>query len=194
MSYNRSLKKQLNQLMLRDRRVVRGFDEEANKHFNRAKTLMLQEFDGHPVTVALQGGGTGGLVKRGSLFGFLGFEKGEDPTTRLRMLLDKGCQIKFQKNILLQGRRIYIAIIPSKDQLYRETPLPWASGRSWLKGVEFGVSGMGQYLHEESPASRSGEGIQSKGNRGGGFRNTSYISEILNNFKERLSSGGITIR
>ena len=191
MSVKRSLEKQLKRSMLRDRRVSRSFDDAARKHFDKAKTLMLQEFDSHPVTEALQGGGTAGLVARGTLFGFLGFEQGEDPTAQLRILLDRGSQIKFQKNLFSQGRRVYSATIPNKDELYRATPLPWARGRSWLKGIEFGVSGMGQYLYNDSEASRSGEGIQSKVNKGGGFKNTSYISEILNNFRSRLSAGGI---
>ena len=68
----------------------------------------------------------------------------------------------------------------SEKELFSATPLPWATGRSWLQGIETGMSGLGRYLSEESEASRSGGGIQSQGIiRSGRFRNAKYISEIL---------------
>ena len=51
------------------------------------------------------------------------------------------------------------------------------------KGIETGLSGLGRYLNIESDSSRSWGGIQSQSQvRGGRFKNTKYISEILNNF------------
>ena len=67
--------------------------------------------------------------------------------------------------------------------------MPWAKGRSWVRGVEHGMSGIGQYMYgnKDFSQSRSGSAIQNKGKlRGGNFRNTSYISEIRRNFIKNL--------
>jgi hypothetical protein len=94
-----------------------------------------------------------------------------------------------------QGERVYVATIPTKDELYAATPLPWAPGRSWLKAVEFGISGLGNYMAVSSSSSRSGEGIQvENANLGGRFRNVSYVSSILKNMQKELLSLGVTIR
>ena len=69
------------------------------------------------------------------------------------------------------------------QELFDSTPLPWASGRSWLKGIETGLSGLGRYLNIDAENSRSGGGIQSQNKiRSGAFKKTPYISKILNNF------------
>ena len=187
------LKQELERAVIKDRKVIRAMDVKAKQHFELAKSKMLSEFDGHPVTVALETGTSGGLVSKGTLFGFLGFEQGENPTSTLRGLLQKGCSLKPQPSNKKSTSRNYLAIIPTKDDLYSATPLPWASGRSWLKAIELGISGMGNYIPIKSPTSRSGEGIQSQTNTGGRFRNTSYISTILNNFKKDLAGGGVRL-
>jgi hypothetical protein len=116
----------------------------------------------------------------GSLFGFIGFNQNDEPITVVREML-KTSYIAFirTKGAIVDFKVYY----PSKDELFDATPLPYATGRSWLKGIETGLSGLGRYLNIESDASRSGGGIQSQSQvRGGRFKNTKYISEILNNF------------
>ncbi len=155
---------------------------------------MLRELDNHPVTRDLQNDIDSGTVTRGTLFGFLGFQMGEDPVRELRSLLEKTCKIRFYKENVNKATRTYIVTIPSKDDIYEATPLRWAPGRSWVKAIEFGISGMGNYIDIESPKSRSGEGIQSKtSNNGGRFRNTSYISSILVSFQKKLLNQGIKL-
>ena len=153
---------------------------------------MLQEFDSHIVTQGLKSHTGAGLVSKGSLFGFLGFSEGADPTKELRDLLERTIMFRFASQSTKSAERIYTVTIPSRDDIFAATPLPWAQGRSWVKAVEHGISGIGNYMNIASPNSRSGEGIQSKTNKGGRFRNTSYISTILNNFKKKLLSSGIT--
>ena len=101
--------------------------------------------------------------------------------------------MRFIKNNNRQGVRTYRVEIPNKDDIYSATPLPWASGRSWVKAIEQGMSGMGNYIQLESSVSRSGEGFQAKNSSGGVFRNTSYISSIINNFKVKLQSYGLSL-
>lgn len=192
MIQNLALKKILEAQLLKDKRVNRAYDDVAFKTFEKAKREMLRELDSHPITRDLQGGADSGLVNKGTLFGFLGFDSGEDPVEELRVLLEKGCKIRPLKS--RGSKKTYFVSIPDKDAIYNATPLRWATGRSWVKAIEFGISGLGNYIDVKSTQSRSGEGIQSKtSNTGGRFRNSTYISSILNNFKQKLLSGGIKI-
>ena len=153
------------------------------KEFEVLKREMLSEFDNHPVTRELEqktSADPSSFVTVGSLFGFIGFEKNDEPITIVREML-KTSYIAFirTKGAIVDFKVYY----PSKEELFDATPLPYAAGRSWLKGIETGLSGLGRYLNVESDNSRSGGGIQGKGKvRSGKFKNTKYMSEILNNF------------
>ena len=69
--------------------------------------------------------------------------------------------------------------------------MPWATGRSWAKGIESGISGLGYYLKVSRDGSRSGLGIQSsKKVRAGGvrFKNTQYISALIKQYKKEFQN------
>jgi hypothetical protein len=72
----------------------------------------------------------------------------------------------------------------------QKTPLPWEGGRSWVRGIERGISGLGYYLSgrfKTPEPSQSGGGIQSEYKvRAGAFTTVKYLSEILKNLKEKL--------
>ena len=84
----------------------------------------------------------------------------------------------------------YIVELPTKEQIFEVTPLPYASGRSWAKGIESGISGLGYYLKKRSNVSRSGFGIQSKNQvrKGVKFRNTKYISSLLKKYEKEFQN------
>ena len=153
------------------------------KEFEVLKREMLSEFDNHPVTREHEqktSAAPSSFVSVGRLFGVIGFNQNDEPITIVREML-KTSYIAFirTKGAIVDFKVYY----PSKEELFDATPLPYATGRSWLKGIETGLSGLGRYLNIESDASRSGGGIQSQSQvRGGRFKNTKYISEILNNF------------
>jgi len=159
------------------------------KQFKRIKEKMMSEFNDHPVTKELDqktSADPSSFVGNGSLFGFIGFDRSDEPTQIVREMLDSS-ELKF---IRIKGETVDFKILyPSKDELFEATPLPWAAGRSWLKGIESGLSGLGKYLNMDSDASRSGGGIQSESSmRSGRFRNTKYITEILNNFIKKIDN------
>ena len=159
------------------------------KQFKEIKEKMLLDFDNHPVTQELErktGADPSAFVTRGSLFGFIGFEKTDDPTETVRQMLSQS-SLEF---VRIKGGVVDFKVLyPSKEELFSATPLPWATGRSWLKGIESGISGLGKYLNVDSIDSRSGGGIQSETNTGGGrFSTTKYISEILNNFIKKIDN------
>jgi len=153
------------------------------KEFEVLKREMLSDFDNHPVTRELEqkaGADPSSFVTVGSLFGFIGFEKNDEPITIVREMLKTSYMAFIRTKGAIVDFKVYY---PSKEELFDATPLPYATGRSWLKGIETGLSGLGRYLNVESDNSRSGGGIQGKGQvRSGKFKNTKYISEILNNF------------
>ncbi len=191
---NSQLRRQLQEQLLNNKAVNQEFDRTAEKFFQRAKQKMLRAFDAHVVTQELESTSGSGLLPRGTLFGFLGFEKGDNPIEPLRALLEKSIILRPGKAKKNTATKSYAVVIPSVNELYAATPLPWAPGRSWVKAVEFGISGLGNYMAIESDRSRSGEGIQVKSaNLGGKFKNTSYISSILKNFQKELLSSGIKI-
>jgi hypothetical protein len=157
------------------------------KQFKEIKERMLSDFNNHTVTRELEqktSADPSAFVSRGSLFGFIGFEKADNPTEIIREMLNKA-SLEF---VRIEGKAINFRVsYPSMEELFLATPLPWATGRSWLKGIESGISGLGRYLNVDSADSRSGGGIQSISNIGGGrFRTTKYISEILNNFIKKI--------
>ena len=157
--------------------------------FRDMKTTLLADFNDHPVTRELEqktSANPSAFTSHGSLFGFIGFNKSDDPTKVVRDMLESS-EIKFFR-INKGGIVDFKIIYPSKEDLFEATPLPWATGRSWLKGIESGISGLGRYLSDDDiNNSRSGGGIQSESQiRSARFTPTKYISEILNKFIQKI--------
>ncbi len=168
--------------------------KEVNKKVNEAKREMVAEFNSHPVTKEIEMGSkaeniSGTLGGYGNLFTFIGFEKGEDPIAPIRSMLEK---IIVSYESVNKGRFIFKIQYPSKEELFTISPMPWASSRSWLQGIELGMSGLGSYLYKGSSTiskSRSGSAVQIKSNLGRGrFKNTQYISNIIKKFTTKIQS------
>ena len=80
---------------------------------------------------------------------------------------------------------IFEVTLPTAEDIFAVTPLPWASGRSWAEGIERGLSGLGYLLRKNK--GRSGAAIQSRVKvRGGRFHNTPYISAFIRKYKKRF--------
>jgi hypothetical protein len=157
--------------------------------FNKIKKEMIQEFLNHPVTVEIKAGPdaeniSGTLGGYGNLFSFIGFEEGGSPTDPIEGLLNLS-RIEYSRQT--KNGFIMKILLPSKQEIFGETPLPWARGRSWAEGIERGISGFGQYLNIDSINSRSGAGIETKSViRKGKFKNTAYISALLNKYTKKF--------
>ena len=165
--------------------------EEVDKKIAESQNQLIKEFEDHPVTQEIDQGASannisGTLGGRGNLFSFIGFEQQSDPTAVIKERLSRPIKSKVQKALF--GRFKVEIDAPTKKELEERTPIPWNSGRSWLDGIEKGISGLGQYFFRSSGVkSRSGKGIQISGaKQGGKFSNTSYISKMLKDFLSRL--------
>lgn len=164
---------------------------KARADVERAKGLMLAEFLNHSVTKEIKGGKSasnlsGTLGGYGNLFSFIGFDSTDKPIPPVLRILESHTKL-ISVTPLAKGSLAFEIVIdmPSKDNLAKASPLPWAAARSWLIGIEQGLSGLGSFLVK--PEGRSGGGIQVDGViRGGRFRNTKYISEIINHLQSNL--------
>ena len=158
-----------------------------NSEFNKIKEDLLREFNNHPVTKEIESGvdslnSSGTLGGVGNLFTFIGFERNDRPIDAIRSAFNA---IRLTSTMVKRNgdSQTYI-MYPSASDIFKITPLPWAEGRSWAKGIESGLPGLGKFLHTESDVSRSGEGIQTNKNiRSAKFSNTKYISSIINQFE-----------
>lgn len=161
------------------------------KKFEEEKKKMIKEFLSLPVTKELLAGPqarniSGTLGGYGNLFTFIGFESGTDPISPIIQLLEK-THIKFN-NLTTRGTTKIRIEMPSARDIFSITPLPWATGISWARGIEVGMSGLGQYMNKTSNFSRSGAGIQSsKKVRSARFSNIPYISKFINKWEKEFT-------
>ena len=169
----------------------RDLEKEAKRKFKRIKAEMIKEFLSHPVTQEIMEGpsapnisGTLGGVS--NLFAFIGFDAGNQPVAPILERLE-AVDIIYNKEYKEKGIGVsFNDFLPTAEDIFAITPLPWATGRSWAEGIERGISGLG-YLVKKS-GGRSGAAVQSRVNkvRGGGFQNTPYISSFIKRYKKRF--------
>jgi hypothetical protein len=169
--------------------------------FSNAKRAMIGEFDRNPITLELKAGPTASNISEtmngyGNLFSFIGFEAGTEPTAPLRELLSEKTDYR---QTVYRNRSWYFRVdTPSRQEIAEATPMPWEVGRSWVQGIEQGMSNLSFYIftHWEGPTSRSKEGLQldTKSNAGGWeysdevFSPRPYMKEILAKFRERINN------
>ena len=164
------------------------------KQFKIAHGKLMADFDSHPVTRELDAGSSSsnitGTLQSGNLFGFIGFNAGTNPTSQIRNLLNS-------TNILIKHRKMssfgfiwtYMVTSPSMRDLYKITPMPWATGASWLKELEGrGIPNLGQYMYKTLKSSRSQAGFQNANLPAGGRVRAPYIKELLQDFENNLNS------
>ena len=165
------------------------FEKEFKKRFLQVKSAMIKEFLSHPVTMEIMAGpsssnisGTLGGVT--NLFAFIGFDSSDKPIEPILQILEN-MNYKYSGEAKI-GVTYYVNI-PEPDDIFKVTPMPWASGRSWAKGIETGISGFGYLLRKER--GRSGKAIQTQRKvRSGRFQNTSYISALIKKYKKEFSN------
>ena len=164
--------------------------------FQKIKNKMIVEFLNHPVTRELKQGIdasniSGTLGGATNLFSFIGFNSDSDPTKDIENVLQTARFESAKARLKTIELSIYI---PDPKDVFDATPMPWAPGRSWAKGIESGISGLGYYLKVARDNSRSGLGIQSsKKVRGGAkFKNTQYISALLKKYRKEFENLQLT--
>lgn len=186
-----SLKKQLKNVLTKEivKFYGKAFEKGIEDAFNKIKREMVEEFLNHPVTVEIKNGPyaentSGTLEGYGNLFSFIGFDEGDNPTDVIEGLLNLS---EIERGPDAKDGFVMRIYIPSKEQIFAETPLKWATGRSWAEGIERGISGFGQYLNTEAINSHSGTGIQIETKvRKGKYKKTQYISALLKKYLKKF--------
>ena len=164
--------------------------------FEKTKQQMISEFLLHPVTKEINAGayaenitGTLSGIDSGNLFSFIGFELGSDPILPIENVLR---DIKI--NLIRSSDIVYVSIImPTPENIWQITPMPWQEGRSWAKGIESGISGLNYYLFNKKlndGVSRSTVAVQKQKQIRSYARYipTQYISTLLKKYKTIFSS------
>jgi len=185
---DKSVKRQVAQLIKDD------FEKRIERSFNNIKSAMIRELMNHPITKEIQEGAgasnsSGTLNGYGNLFSFIGFESGSSPVDPIIEQFDKTV-IQFRQ--LTDDGPVWNIYMPAPEDIWDVTPMPWAEGRSWAKGIENGISGVGWYLFnrdKDIPQSRSGPAIQTKSKIVSKvrFKNVKYISDILSRYEKKFS-------
>ena len=182
--------KKLKQQIAKEPVFTKEINRIVEKEFSTVRNNFLQAFNSHPVTVEIEGGPSASNSSRtlggiGNLYTYIGFQAGSHPIKSLRKMLEK---YSIRYNNLSGGLRTVIEV-PTKEDVFSVTPMPWATGRSWARGIERGISGLGQYFVTSAsiPQSRSGHAIEVKGKiRSGKFSNVSYMSALLNDYYKAI--------
>jgi hypothetical protein len=168
------------------------------KRLEQAHKETLTEFNTHPVTAEIEAGPrsenlSGTLGGYGNLFSYIGFGQGTNPTESLRDFLIKTPKVFKNSRFVKRQNSVEFMFriqIPTTEQMEALSPSPY-EGRSWVKGVERGISGLGYYLHSRSgqlAGSRSGHGIQTENRlRAMTFKPIRYMTSILTKFRKRVT-------
>ena len=166
------------------------------KKTERLQKEALKELDAHVVTKELEKGSSGGgsslLGGRGNFFGFLGFRKGDQPVMVIRDTFINSIKVRNTKGKMKKLTPTsfiweFIVDIPSSVEIERDTKtLDWTS-RSWVRGVEKGITNAANTIFLDSENSRSGVALQTTRNIGFiNFRPTPYVTEILDKLRRQL--------
>ena len=167
--------------------LKKPFNKEFKKKFEDLKAKMIKEFLSHPVTMEIKSGPSatnmsGTLNGVTNLFAFIGFDQGDQPIQPILQILEA---INYTYASEAKIGVTYTVNIPEAKEIFAVTPLPYVGGRSWAKGIETGISGLGYLLRKNS--GRSGAAIQSRNQvRTGRFQNTPYISALINKYKKEF--------
>ena len=152
------------------------------------------EIQDHPVSKELNDGPdaeniSSTLNGKENLFAFIGFDSEDKPIEDLTDLIKQNTFLDKKSTFDKRNFELKFNVFtPSIEEIKNQTPLPFERGRSWVKGIEDGISGFGYYVYGLLfPTSRSGRGIQSKNKvRVTAYKPVKYMTELYNNFIKNL--------
>ena len=176
-------------------KTIKKVREIAERQLKREKEILLKNFESHAVTREIMSGPdsenlSGTLTGYGNLFSFIGFSEGANPVSPVRRILSEMTRIRNIRRAAGNNAKMNIKIqVPSVEDFRDVAPMPWEPGRSWVEGIERGISGFSYYINSNRPSSRSGKGIQTeKRIRIMAFKNIKYMSEMIRNFSKNLKN------
>jgi len=176
-------------------KTIKKVREIAERQLRKEKERLLIAFESHAVTREIMAGPdsenlSGTLAGYGNLFSFIGFSQGSSPVSPVRRMLSQMTKIKDIRRAAGNNTKMNIKVqVPSIEDFRDVAPMPWEPGRSWVEGIERGISGFSYYINSSRPSSRSGKGIQiDKQIRVMAFKNIKYMSEMIRKFTKNLKN------
>lgn len=168
--------------------------ELAESKLDSAKNSLLNDFNSHIITREIEAGESSSNISRtlggyGNLFSFIGFQSGSNPVEIVRTLIDKIRIIKKSySKVVSNGTIISFNLnTPKISEFENQTPMPWASGRSWLTSIEKGISGFNYFLSKRL-FGRSDGGIQADSKvRQSSYVPTPYFTKMYSNFFKKIN-------
>jgi hypothetical protein len=188
------MSKQANNWFLSFSRQIRPIiiDSVTDK-FVRAKKELMIGIALHPISIDINSHSTSQKLgsTSGTLFGFLGFENGDDPIKELIELVDDLIDIEVLPPTSSKGLAKVIVTIPTKDSLNDLKPLEWTD-TPWPILIEQGISGLQNYINKNKGDGRSQEGVQSTNTiRSADFIAEDYLTGLFSQFRKNLAVGRI---
>lgn len=168
----------------------------ASNIFFRAHQALMKDFFSHKITQELKAGNSASNISdtlngEGNLFSFLGFFAGQDPTLELEELFSR---INLGSPLVRRNSIIFnIENLPQRKDIIGATRMNWGSGASWAFAVETGSfngdAALSHFIFKTWNSGRSKAGFQVKdySYSEDQFSPKPYITEILDNFQERIN-------
>jgi len=192
MGYVRINANSISQKVLKTTKVRKVAEQKVENIIEKEKSSLIKAFNNHPVTQEIEAGPkasniSGTLGGYGNLFSFLGFYAGTNPVEPVRDLL---YTIRRKTLKIVKGKYYATVQYPSKEEINASSPMTFESARSWVDGIENGISGFSQYIYTRYLAGKSKEGVQSdKMNRGGRYQKRNYLFSMLSIFVKNIRGG-----
>ena len=184
----------------KDPKFKRVASLEAQRAVNEQREEFINEFESHKVTQEIMSGpnaenisGTlGGMGVKANLFTFIGFEEGYNPIRPIKTILQSSMYVtSVRERILGSSGNALVAVnvsLPALKRIQEATPMPWEPGKSWLMGIEDGISGFGYYMYKKFEKGRSKFGLQSEHKvRNSSFRTVSYFGSMYDKFLTKIT-------
>ena len=195
-------KNALSQSISKNPRVIKVIREQVkqivDEYVEKSKQEMVNEFENHPVTKEIDNGPEASNISNtlggeGNLFSYIGFNDGTNPTEIIKDILSNSTKVEDRPTITSVGKDLKITFPisgPTINEIESVTPMPFEGGRSWVRGIEKGISGFSYYVFKKYlKGSRSGTGLQTESEiRTGSFKPTSYLSTILKKFYSKVNA------
>lgn len=157
-------------------RLKKEIDANIEEKVSEAKDFLIREIESDPVSKEISAGPsaapTSGVVKKGNLFSYIGFNSDRNPIREIIQFLEQNIKSKpsIKSQQTAKGVKYVKQIIYVDQQQIEDSPGAqydgWkGDGNNWIRGIRLGISGFANYLFnlkKKYDNSRSGPAVQMK--------------------------------
>lgn len=191
----------LKEISKQDSSIVRLAERIVTKHVKEVRADTLTAFNRHAVTEEIEEGSRDPTIGNksntlagvgGNLFSFIGFFKGHNPIAPLRKILTDGISVSKPRKGKTSRALDYKFKVstPTFSDLEQVAPPPFELGKSWIRGIETGITGLANYIFRRFiDRSRSSTGIQATNRlRSARYKPVPYLGKILKKMNKDIKN------